>query len=425
MSQYQRTLGPIQGIAMTVTTFIGTGLMILPAMSVAEAGSFAFYAWLITAGMVIPIAFIFALLGSKYPSAGGASHYIGRAFGPRYEKAVGWLFLSILLVGPAVAIKVAAAYLTIVFKTSDQWILAFSLLTLVGMLAFSIVGMQTSARFQTGVVITMIIVILWLCFIGDIQSSIQVIRTPTTPDHWQQTLYATGVIFWCFLGIEVMAHMGAEFKNPGRDFPIALLGGMTLVILAYLSLVLLIAWHHTYGDEVTNSQSLALLVSKLMGETSSRIFAIGAYIIAFANVGIYVLGFSRMIQSMAQQGALPTTFSGLNKNGTPEKAVLLVGCITLLSILFSELSGWKMAWFIEMTNGSFLLIYTLTCIAAIKLVNRIAQVLAVVALISCGFMVFFIGQSMLFAAIMFCLALCYEFTRAPKTPIKDSKLHVQ
>ena len=425
MSQYQRTLGPLQGIAMTVTTFIGTGLMILPAMSVAEAGSFAFYAWLITAIMVIPIAFIFALLGSKYPSAGGASHYIGRAFGPRYEKAVGWLFLSILLVGPAVAIKVAAAYLTIVFKTSDQWILVFSLVTLIGMLAFSIVGMQTSARFQTGVVISMIIAIVWLCFIGDIQSSLQVIETPTAPEHWQQALYATGVIFWCFLGIEVMAHMGAEFKNPARDFPIALLGGMTLVILAYLSLVLLIAWHHTYGDEVTNSQSLALLVSKLMGETSSRIFAVGAYIIAFANVVIYILGFSRMIQSMAQKGALPTTFASLNKNGAPEKAVLLVGCITLFSILFSELSGWKMSWFIEMTNGSFLLIYTLTCIAAIKLVNRIAQVLTLIALISCGFMVFFIGQSMLFAAIMFCLALFYEFIRAPKTPIKDSKLHVQ
>lgn len=38
MTQYQKTLGPIQGMAMTVTTFIGTGLMILPAMSVTQAG---------------------------------------------------------------------------------------------------------------------------------------------------------------------------------------------------------------------------------------------------------------------------------------------------------------------------------------------------------------------------------------------------
>jgi amino acid efflux transporter len=162
-----------------------------------------------------------------------------------------------------------------------------------------------------------------------------------------------------------------------------------------------------------------------MGETSSRFFAVGAYIIAFANVAIYILGFSRMVQSMAQQGALPKTFIGLNKNGAPEKAVLLVGLITLFSIVFSEVSDWKMSWFIEMTNGSFLLIYTLTCVAAFKLVNRAAQLLAIVALISCSFMVFFIGQSMLFAVIAFCLALSYEYLRSPKSPIKGSKLHVQ
>lgn len=425
MSHYQKTLGPFQGMAMTVTTFIGTGLMILPAMSVSEAGSFAFYAWLITALMIIPIAFVFAFLGAKYPSAGGASHYIGRAFGSRYEKAVGWLFLSILLVGPAVAIKVAAAYLTLIFNVSDEWLLGFSLLTLAGMVLFAIVGMQTSARFQTGVVIVMIGTIIWLCIIGDIQGSRQVIATPTNSLEWQQTLYATGVIFWCFLGIEVMAHMGAEFKNPARDFPIALLGGMTIVILAYLSLVLLIAWHHTYGDEVTNSQSLALLVSKLMGHTSSRIFAAGAYVIAFANVAIYILGFSRMVQSMANQGALPKIFVDLNKKGAPAKAVLLVGAITVFSIVFAELSGWKMAWFIEMTNGSFLLIYALTCIAALKLVNRTVQLIAGIALISCGFMVFFIGQSMLFAFIAFCLALGYECIKSKKSPIKISKLPVQ
>ena len=424
MTQYNKTLGPLQGIAMTVTTFIGTGLMILPAMSVAQAGSFAFYAWLITAAMIMPIAFIFALFGAKYPSAGGASHYIGRAFGARYEKAVGWLFLSILLVGPAVAIKVASAYVAIIFKTSDEWILTFSMLTLGGLLLFAIAGIQTSARFQTAVVVVMILVILWLCFIGDIQSSRHVIETPISWPEWQHTLYATGVIFWCFLGIEVMAHMGAEFKNPTRDFPIALLGGIAIVILAYLSLVLLIAWHHTYGDEVTNSQSLALLVSKLVGETSSRFFAAGAYVIAFANIAIYILGFSRMVQAMAQQHALPNTFAQLSKNGTPKNAVLLVGIIMAMSLLFAEYSGWKMAWFIEMTNGSFLLIYTLTCIAALKLIKGATRILSALALASCGFMLFFIGESVFFAIIAFIIALTYEQIKN-LTSDKKTKLDVQ
>ncbi|MEP0073176.1 MAG: L-methionine/branched-chain amino acid transporter [Marinomonas sp.] len=408
MSQYQRTLGPIQGIAMTVTTFIGTGLMILPAMSVAEAGSFAFYAWLITAVMVIPIAFIFALLGSKYPSAGGASHYIGKAFGQHYEKAVGWLFLSILLFGPAVAVKVAAAYLGIIIDIPEISLLVLSLITIIALTLFSVAGIQASARFQTGVVIVMILTIIWLCIIADISSSVSVIATPESSSDWQTTLYAAGVIFWCFLGIEVMAHMGAEFKNPTRDFPIALLGGITLVILAYLSLVLLIAYHQTYGDEVTNSQSLALLVNKLVGDTGSKLFAVGAYIIAFANVAIYILGFARMVQSLAKQNALPHKFALLSSQGTPINAVLLVCSIVLLSIVFSELSGWEMAWFIEMTNSNFLLIYALTCIAAFRLVNNRLKVLAVLALGSCLGMAFFIGMNMLFAITIMITALCYE-----------------
>ncbi|WP_446814091.1 L-methionine/branched-chain amino acid transporter [Marinomonas sp.] len=393
---------------MTVTTFIGTGLMILPAISVTQAGSFAFYAWLITAAMVIPIAFIFAFLGAKYPSAGGASHYIGKAFGAHYEKAVGWLFLSILLFGPAVAVKVAAAYLGIIIDIPEISLLVLSLITIIALTLFSVAGIQASARFQTGVVIVMILTIIWLCVIADIGGSVSVIATPESSSDWQTTLYATGVIFWCFLGIEVMAHMGAEFKNPARDFPIALLGGITLVILAYLSLVLLIAYHHTYGDELTNSQSLAILVNKLVGETGSKLFAAGAYIIAFANVAIYILGFARMVQSLATQNALPHKFAQLSPQGTPINAVLLVCSIVLLSIVFSELSGWKMAWFIEMTNSNFLLIYALTCIAAFRLVNNTLKVLAVLALVSCLAMAFFIGMNMLFAIAIMITALCYE-----------------
>ncbi|GAB3488344.1 L-methionine/branched-chain amino acid transporter [Marinomonas epiphytica] len=424
MSQYQKTLGPIQGIAMTVTTFIGTGLMILPAISVTQAGSFAFYAWLITAVMIIPIAFIFAFLGAKYPSAGGASHYIGRAFGPLAEKAIGWLFLSILLFGPAVAIKVAAAYLGVIINQPDGNLVLLSIVTTLGLALFAVAGIQASANFQTGVVIVMILTIIWLSIIGDLNASTGVIRLPETLAHWQTTLYATGVIFWCFLGIEVMAHMGAEFKNPNRDFPIALLGGIALVILAYLSLVLLIAFHHTYGDEITNSQSLALLVNKFVGHTGSRVFAFGAYIIAFANVAIYILGFSRMVQSLAQQHALPSKLAGLNSKGTPANAVLFVCSLTLLSILFSELSEWEMAWFIEMTNSNFLLIYTLTCIAAYKLLNAAFKVLAVMALLSCLCMAFFIGLNMLFAISILCLAVIYEAWQSHKIASKHNKLNV-
>ncbi|WP_067223568.1 L-methionine/branched-chain amino acid transporter [Marinomonas gallaica] len=423
--QYQRTLGPLQGMAMTVTTFVGTGLMILPAMSVAQAGSFAFYAWLITATIIVPVAFVFAFLGGRFPSAGGASHYIGKVLGKKAERAVGWLFLSILFVGPAVAIKVAAAYLAVLLNLTESSVFLLSVITLIGMLLFSIAGMKNSANFQTGVVVCLISTVLALFILSGAPFSSNIINRPQSWPELETTLLATGTIFWCFLGIEVMAHMGAEFKNPSRDFPIALLGGIALVVMLYLATVLMIAEYKVYGNEFTNSQSLALLVGSLLGEEARRWFALGAYIIAFSNVGTYILGFARMVQSMASQRAIPQYFNILSNKGTPVRAVSLVGLACLLSLLLVEFFGTQMEWLIEMTNGAFLLIYTLTCITAIKSLESRFRWVAVLATFSCLMMIVFIGQNMLFAVLVFVLAFAWESLKIQNPPMPEDKIHVQ
>ncbi|WP_191600948.1 L-methionine/branched-chain amino acid transporter [Marinomonas algicola] len=414
MTEFIKTLGPWQGIAMTVTTFVGTGLMVLPAMSVTEAGDFAFYSWLITVLIIVPIAIVFALLGSRFPSSGGASHYIGQAFGETAEKAVGWLFLSILLVGPGVAIKVCAYYLAIVLNVSGEWVLSLSILTIIGLLLFGIVGIQTSAKIQTLIAIVMIMAVLLLASQGDIISSTETIHTPLSIPEWQQALSAVSVVFWCFLGIEVMAHMGAEFKNPARDFPIAMLGGITLVVLTYLTLVLLISWHHTYGSEMKDSQSIAILVEKLMGLTASKWFSAGAFLISFANTAIYILGFGRMVHALSNKNAMPSYFKKLNKYGSPGRSVVLVCIICLFSTLTTELLNFELYWMIEMTNGTFLVIYSLATIASLKLFKGKLKILSYLSLISCLVIAFQIGLGMLFAAAAVTLAYFWEHFQATK-----------
>ena len=423
--EYQRTLGPIQGISMTVTTFVGTGLMVLPALSVSQANGFAFYAWLITAIMILPIAVIFAILGSHFPSVGGASHYIGQAFGKKSELAVGWLFLSIALVGPAVALKISAAYLGVALSLSQDAIFPLTLLTILASLFYTLAGVKNTSRFQSIVVIVLISVIILLAYKGNILSSVHYIKTPRSLPEWHVTSFAIGTIFWCFIGIEVMAHMGADFKQPMRDFPIALLVGVAIVVVLYLTLVLLITQYHTYGDELTNSQSLALLVGSILGDHSKKIFAIGAFIIAFTHTGMYLLGFARMVQSMSSQGSLPKSLSTISKNGTPNRAIYLITSVTTASVLFSHFSNSSLHWLIEMTNGAFLLIYTLTCIASLKLFIKPQKWVGALAVTCCILIGFFIGASMLFAFAIFVAAMYFEYYKNRKNLIPDSKIHVQ
>ncbi|MFT2112623.1 L-methionine/branched-chain amino acid transporter [Marinomonas sp. 2405UD68-3] len=415
MSEFKKTLGPWQGIAMTITTFVGTGLMALPAMSVTQAGDFAFYSWLITVFIIIPIALVFALLGSRFPSAGGASHYIGQAFGDKAEKAVGWLFISILLVGPGVAIKVCAYYLAIVFNLSNEWILTLSILTILGLFLFGIIGIQTSARIQSLIVVIMIVAVASLAFQGDITSATASILTPLSIPQWQQALSAVSVVFWCFLGIEVMAHMGAEFKNPAKDFPIAMLGGITIVVLTYLTLVLLISWHHAYGSEMQDSQSIAILVEKIMGATASKWFSAGAFLISFANTAIYILGFGRMVQALSNKKAMPRYFQKLNAYGSPGRAIALVCGICLFSLIATELLNFNLYWLIEMTNGTFLLIYSLATIASWKLFSQNLRILSCISMVACTVIAYQIGIGMLFATVALITAYAWEHFQSTKS----------
>lgn len=395
-------IGPIQGIAMTVTTFVGSGLMVLPALSVSIAGAQTTFSWLMTTLIVMPIAIIFALLGARLPHAGGASHYIGQAFNPRLQSAVGWLFLSILLIGPAVAIKIAANYLAAflnISSGSDAFILIY-LFIFALFLALGLAGIQTSATTQTLIVLVMLTAIVWLAVKGDVVSTVHQVSLPTETSQWSTMFGAISVVFWCFLGIEVMAHMGAEFRNPARDFPIAMIGGISLVIICYLTIVLLIYSYGSFGDEDTNSRSIAILVTQIAGAETSKWVSLGAFIIAFANVSIYLLGFSRMLKSMSDNGTLPEIFGRLNRKQTPVYAIVTVNIVSLLSLIIGEAFQLDMATLIEMTNGTFLTIYLLASCSAWYLLKGKIRYLAALAVAACLFIAIQINTSMLFAGLV-------------------------
>lgn len=417
MSTNTKGIGPLQGIAMTVTTFVGTGLMVLPALSVSIAHEQTAYSWIFTALIIMPIAIIFALLGARLPHAGGASHYIGKAFSKPLQDAVGWLFLSILIVGPAVAIKITANYLAAFLGFDQSMFIYLYILIFILFLGFGLAGIQTSAKTQTAIVVLMLLAIVWLAIKGDILNAVQLTQAPVTDTQWQQTFSAISVVFWCFLGIEVMAHLGGEFKNPARDFPIAMIVGISIVIVCYLTVVFLIFAYASYGDEQTNNQSIAVLVSSIAGESASRWVSFGAFVISFANVSIYLLGFGRMVQAMSENKALPAYLGKLNRFGSPGNAIIIVNLVCAGSLILGESFNLKMEWLIEMTNGSFLTVYTLASLAAWHLLKGKVRYLAIPALMACTFIALQIGESMLFAFVMLGTAYLFSYFKAHKTAI--------
>ena len=86
MSRLKQQLGISQGVALLATSLLGTGIFVVPAIAASVAERHSLVAWLLLIALVLPIAFTFAALGKRYPHAGGAAHFVGKALGGHSEK---------------------------------------------------------------------------------------------------------------------------------------------------------------------------------------------------------------------------------------------------------------------------------------------------------------------------------------------------
>ena len=111
MSQFQKQISLAQGISLLLTTLMGTGAFVVPALASTIAGEQALWAWILLILLMLPIALTFAMLGARYPHAGGTAYLLSKAFGSRWENFTGWLYLSVIPTGLPAAITIATGYL--------------------------------------------------------------------------------------------------------------------------------------------------------------------------------------------------------------------------------------------------------------------------------------------------------------------------
>lgn len=63
------------------TTLLGTGVFILPQMTLAKAGTSALWAWALLTLAIIPVTLVFGRLASRFPHAAGPAFFVEKAFG--------------------------------------------------------------------------------------------------------------------------------------------------------------------------------------------------------------------------------------------------------------------------------------------------------------------------------------------------------
>lgn len=416
MGRLNQELGLPQGIALLSTSLLGTGIFAVPALAATAAGPASLWAWLILIAMVLPVAFTFAQLGRHFPHAGGAPHLIGRAFGARLERLVAWLFLAVLPVGLPAALQIATGFWQALFALGRGEILAIQLATLAAMLALGQRPARASGIVQGLIALAILATVALIWWAGELPLASQPLLPPLGED-WARIPAALGVMFWCFVGIEAFTHLGEEFRNPRRDFPLALLLGVLLAGLVYWACSVAVLSFGVYGDAQRDAASLPRLMELLLGERARLLVVVVGYLACFASMNVYVQGFARLIWSLADEGKLPAPLAVRNHHGVPSRALLLVVLCCALCAGLAALLQLSVDDLIRYANGNFVLVYLLSMAAGVVLLQGAWRWIAGLSTLLCALVLAMLGSDALYAlGLLAVLALADAWRRrgAPK-----------
>ena len=402
-------IGRYQGAALLATTLLGTGVFILPQVSLAQAGGAAIGVWLLLTLLAVPITVIFGALAGAIPNAAGPAHFVGEAFGAVAGRVMGLMFLLVVPVGGSAALLMTWSFIEPWFGAQYQ--LPGQLLFLLVLFLLNRVGFQLSARLQLGLTLAIVAVVVLLISLFFWRGA-PLPATELALPAWSGISAALALGFWSFLGVEAMTHLAQDFRDPARDMVPALLIGLLLVGLVYLGCSALLWALAAPGESLTMAQAF----DRLCGGYGQWVIGILGLCSGLATVNVYTASVARLTWSFSQQGVLPAWFQPLNRQQVPERALYLIIGLMALVILGSSPFSQQLEALIGWVNGVFAVIYLMSMLAAFKLLPARFRLTAAISALLCLGLMATLGTLLWYALLIILLStplLWWQLQRKP------------
>jgi APA family basic amino acid/polyamine antiporter len=200
--------------------------------------------------------------------------------------------------------------------------------------AILVVGIKESARFNTGIVVVKVSVVLFVIALGShyIQRSNWGMDWSSFAPHGFAGIGAgAAYIFFAYIGFDAVSTTAQEAKNPQRDLPIGMIASLAICTVLYIAVAaVLTGMVHWQQINIEAPVARAFLDRGLT--TASYIITLGALAGLTSVMLVMLLGQTRVLYSMANDGLLPKKFFAAvhPKFRTPWKNTILVGLLAAI-----------------------------------------------------------------------------------------------
>ena len=366
----RRSLGWREGAAFTIAAVLGSCVLILPAVTANLAGPASLLAWGLMGVFIIPLAWVLGRLAVKKPHAGGIAAYVGDAFGPRWGRLAGFLYLGTVPIGAPLAALIGAGYMAQLIGAGIRVTIGIAVPILLVAVVLNVVGIEISGR-TASVVVLVIAAILLASVLASVPHMSAARFRPWMPHGWVPVGRAMALLFWAFVGWEMLGHMTEEFTHPARDVMVSMGVALVVVDVLYVATAWATIGTGMYGPHRT-ADSLARLVGLGLGASGRLVVAVLAVLIAYGTTHTYVAGFSRLVYAEARIGHLPRWLAVLHpRYRTPSRILWLMTLPWAVVLAWTFAVGrLPLATLIAWPSAIFIVLYLLAMASAWRLLRQ-------------------------------------------------------
>ncbi len=341
--QLQKNLGAAAALSTVVGMVIGGGVFFKP-QAVYEitggAPGLGMIAWVLAGIMTITAGLTAAEVSAAIPKTGGMMVYIEEIYGKKLGFLTGWMQSVLFFPATIAAISVMFGQQAAILLGNESLVIPMTVgvILLIGVL--NTFGSKTSGAIQTVSTVCKLIPLVLIIVFGFIKGGGD---NPIVQPLVAEGISPTGVIgqllvaiLFAYDGWINVGTLAGEMKDPGKDLPKAIIGGLSLVMAVYVVINLAYLWVLPANELAQYASPASAVATELFGPIGGKIITVGILISVFGCINGYLLTGPRIIYTLGQQKSIPVSFGKLNKNDVPANATLLMAVLAALYALSGQ-----------------------------------------------------------------------------------------
>jgi APA family basic amino acid/polyamine antiporter len=400
--QLKKRLTALDLTVFGIGVIIGAGIFTLTGRAAKEfAGPGIALSFVLAAICCGLAALCYAEFSSTVPVSGSAYTFSYFSLGEIFAWIIGWDLLLELMLGASVVAQGWSTYAALFLdEIGIHWpdsigpnshVNVLAMLLVIVLTILATIGIKESLRVNLGLVAVKLFVVLFVIIAGlfymkgsnlhpfippsvPAPSGDVTITTPLfqallgfTPSTYGLMGLVSGasLVFFAFIGFDVVATTAEEARNPQRDLPRGILGSLAICTVLYVLVCIVITGMVKYTD-ISSEAALAEAFRSVGRPGFATLISAGAVAGLTTVVLTLMIGAARVVFAMSRDHLVPPVLGKTHpKFGTPYRLTLGIGLLVALVAGLTPIGQLE-----EMVNIGTLAAFTLVSIAVPLLRHR-------------------------------------------------------